>query len=215
MLLNLQAADRDWRATEDTLAKIRDAGANTFVADLAEGNLYQARSQLDKAVAAFERAAAAKPDAPEPIRAGPHRCPARQLAQAQQRLTQDIARNAQHPFAHGLLGEILILKGAKPCGRRTVASDGAQTGLSTLQTGVTMKLSQRKAAEATGILQRGLDANPRNEELRLLYASHLGENGQLIWPLRNTRRCCSIQVVDGGEQPGLHAGRFPRRCEES
>lgn len=182
MLLNLQAADRDWGATEDTLAKIRDAGANGFVADLAEGNLYQARLQFDKAATAFERAAAARPDAPEPIFALV-RIDARQgkLAQAQQRLTQLIARNAQHPFAHGLLGEILILKGEQGRAEEELRQATALKPDWSMPwvNWATMKLSQRKPGEATGILQRGLEANPRNEELRLLYASHLGENGQL------------------------------------
>ena len=43
---------------------------------------------------------------------------------------------------------------------------------------VTLKLSQGKGEEASVILQRGLQLNPKNEELRLLYASHLGDSGQ-------------------------------------
>ncbi len=181
MLLNLQAADRDWDGSDRTLSRIRDAGANRFVSDLAEGNLYQARLQWDKAMAAFERAAAQNPDAPEPTFALV-RIDARQgkLAQAQNRLTSLIAKNAQHPFAHGLLGEILILKGDP--GRaeeefRLATRLKPDWGTPWVNW-VTLKLSQRKSDEANDILQRGLQVNPKNEELRLLYASHLGDRGQ-------------------------------------
>ncbi len=181
MLLNLQAAERDWDGTDRTLAQIREAGANKFVSELAEGNLFQARLQWDKAMAAFERAAALNPEAPEPIFALV-RIDARQgkLAQAQSRLTTLIARNPQHPFAHGLLGEILILKGES--GRADEEFHLATTLRPDWSTPwmnwVTLKLSQQKAEEANEILRRGLRTNPKNEDLRLLYASHLGDHGQ-------------------------------------
>ena len=181
MLLNLQAADRDWDGSTQTLSRIREAGANRFVADLAEGNLYQARLQWDKAVAAFERAAALNPDAPEPTFALV-RIDARQgkLAQAQNRLTSLIAKNARHPFAHGLLGEILILKGDPLRAEEEfrLATDLKPDWSTPWMNWVTLKLSQRKYEEAGNILQRGLQVSPTNEELRLLYASHLGDRGQ-------------------------------------
>lgn len=181
MLLNLQAADRDWDGSDRTLSRIRDAGANRFVSDLAEGNLYQARLQWDKAVAAFERAAAQNPDAPEPTFALV-RIDARQgkLAQAQNRLMSLIAKNSQHQFAHGLLGEILILKGdpARAEEEFRLATSLKSDWSAPWVNWVTLKLSQRKGDEANDILQRGLQVNPKNEELRLLYASHLAERGQ-------------------------------------
>lgn len=181
MLLNLQAADRDWDGSDRTLSRIRDAGANHFVSDLAEGNLYQARLQWDKAVAAFERAAAQNPDAPEPTFALV-RIDARQgkLAQAQTRLTNLIAKNAHHPFAHGLLGEILILKGDPARAEeefRLATSLKSDWGTPWVNW-VTLKLSQGKNDEASHILQQALQVNPKHEELRLLYASHLGDRGQ-------------------------------------
>lgn len=181
MLLNLQAADRDWDGSDQTLSRIRAAGANQFVSDLAEGNLYQARLQWDKAIAAFERAAAQNPDAPEPTFALV-RIDTRQgkLAQAQNRLANLIAKNPRHQFAHGLLGEILILKG-DPAGAEAEfrLATGLKPEWSTPWVNwVTLKLSQRKGEEANEILQHGLQVNPKNEELRLLYASHLGDRGQ-------------------------------------
>ncbi len=181
MLLNLQAADRDWDGSDQTLSQIRAAGANGFVADLAEGNLHQARLQWDKAIAAFERAAAQNPDAPEPTFALV-RIDARQgkLAQAQNRLTRLIAKNPRHQFAHGLLGEILILKGDPVAAEAEfqLATSLKPEWSTPWVNWVTLKLSQQKGEEANGILQRGLQMNPKNEELRMLFASHLGDTGQ-------------------------------------
>ncbi len=181
MLLNLQAADRDWDGSDQTLSRIREAGANRFVADLAEGNLYQARLQWDKAVTAFERASALAPDAPEPIFALV-RIDARlgKLAQAHNRLSGMIAKNSEHPFAHGLLGEILILKGDPVRAEQEfrLATALKPNWGTPWVNWVTLKLSQKRYEEAGDILQHGLRINPTSEELRLLYASHLGERGQ-------------------------------------
>ena len=181
MLLNLQAADRDWNGSDETLSRIRAAGANRFVSDLAEGNLYQARLQWDKAVTAFERAAALNPEAPEPIFALV-RIDARQgkLAQARNRLTNLIAKNPRHQFGHGLLGEILILQGDSTEAEEEfrLATSLKPDWSTPWVNWVTLKLSQRKGEEASDILQRGLRISPENEELRLLYASHLGDRGQ-------------------------------------
>ena len=102
------------------------------------------------------------------------------LAQAQNRLTGLIAKNPRHQFAHGLLGEILILKG-DPAGAEAefrLATALKPEWSTPWVNWVTMKLSQQKGEEANDILQRGLQVNPKNEELRLLYASHLGDRGQ-------------------------------------
>jgi tetratricopeptide (TPR) repeat protein len=176
MLLNLQAADRDWSGTDQTLMRIREAGANRFVSELAEGNLYQARLQWDKAVASFERAAALNPDAPEPIFALV-RIDARQgrLVQAQNRLLNLVAHTPTHKFAHGLLGEILILRGESARAEEEFrqATSIKPDWTTPWVNWVTLKLSQRKENEANEILRHGMLANPTSDELRLLYASHL------------------------------------------
>ena len=112
VLLNLQAAERDWAATDQTLSRARSAGVDSSVADLTEARLSQARQEWDRARSAYERVLVSHPDAPEPlvalvqldIKQG-------KTAQAKERLEQMLARNPAHPYATGLLGELLLLGG--------------------------------------------------------------------------------------------------------
>jgi len=182
VLLNLQAEERDWAATDRTLSLARTAGANSAAADLTEGRLYQARGELDQARAAFERAAKRYPDAPEPLIAlikldfqqG-------KTAQAKQRLEQVLANNPSHPYASGLLGELALLGGdqvtAESRFREAVQRkpDWVQPWLHL----ATIKLSQKKSDEAREVLESGLKAIPKSEEMRLLLATTLSEAGQV------------------------------------
>ncbi len=182
LLLALQASERNWAATEQTLARLRAAGASTMVADLTEGDLYQARQEWEKARAAYERAAAASPDAPEPLVALVRLDTRRgKAAQAQGRLERILAQNPKHPYAQGLLGELALLQGDAAGAEvrfqqaTQIKPDWATPWLNW----ATLKLSQKKPDEARRILTAGIQANPRNEELRLLLASSLSESGQV------------------------------------
>ncbi|CUQ65386.1 tetratricopeptide repeat protein [Candidatus Nitrospira inopinata] len=180
-LLRLQAAEKDWAATAETLARAREAGADSAMADLAEGRLYQARKEWDKAREAFERARKKYPDAPDPLVA------LVQLdlqlgkpADAKRRLEDLLAQNPNHPYAVGLLGEIALLE-RDPAGaeRRFVEAtrrkpDWVQPWLHLAN----LKLAQRKREDAWAILEKGLAANPRSEDLRLTLATSLTEAGQ-------------------------------------
>src|SRR5262249_12988101 len=112
VLLNIQAEERDWAATEQTISRARTAGADSAAADLTEGRFHQARGEVDQASVAFERAARRHPDAPEPLIAlikldfqqG-------KTLQAKQRLEQVLAESPNHPYAAGLLGELALLGG--------------------------------------------------------------------------------------------------------
>src|SRR5262249_15155491 len=172
---------RDWAATEQTISRARTAGADSAAADLTEGRLHQARGELDQARAAFERAAKRYPDAPEPLIAlikldfqqG-------KTAQAKQRLEQVLANNPSHPYASGLLGELALLGGdqvtAESRFREAVQRkpDWVQPWLHL----ATIKLSQKKSDEAREVLESGLKAIPKSEEMRLLLATTLSEAGQ-------------------------------------
>jgi tetratricopeptide (TPR) repeat protein len=182
LLLALQVSERNWAATEQTLARLRAAGANTTAADLTEGDLLQARQEWEKARAAYERAAAASPEAPEPLVALV-RLEIRQgkLPQAQSRLERVLAQHPKHPYALGLLGEVALLQGdaagakARFQQATRIKPDWATPWL----TWATLELSEQQPVEARRILLAGLAANPRNEELRLLLASSLSEAGQV------------------------------------
>lgn len=181
MLLNLQVADRDWEASEQTLTRLRDAGTGSFAADMAEGNVFQARGQWDKALAAFDRAAGAFPDAPEPLFA----LVRIDLAQgktdrAQARLNETLSRRPTHPYAHGMLGEVLLLQGDAARAEQEFQEAGRlkPDWVTPWLDRATLKLSQKKPAEAILVLNAGVKANPRSEELRLILATTLGETGQ-------------------------------------
>ena len=68
-LLNLQVADGDQTVVEETLLRLREAIVDRFTLEMAEGHLREARGQLGQAVAAFERAAAVRPEEPGPLHA--------------------------------------------------------------------------------------------------------------------------------------------------
>ncbi len=180
LLLNLQAADRDWASTDQTLARLRSSGANSLVADLTEGHLYETRQEWDKALAAYDRAAAANPEAPEPLLALTRlETQTGRVAQAQGRLERVMVRNPKHAIAHGLLGEVVLLKGDGGLAEREFQeATRLKPDWPTPWLDWTMlKLSQNKQDEARQILARGLDSNPNSEELRLFLATSLMEAG--------------------------------------
>jgi tetratricopeptide (TPR) repeat protein len=182
VLLRLQAAEKDWAATAETLARAREAGADNAVADLAEGRLHQARKQWPQAKAAFERAAARYPDSPEPLIALVQLdLQQRKPADARKRLDGVLVRNPNHPYAAGLLGEIALMEGdrAGAEGRFREAIQRKPDWAQPWQHLAGLKLAQKKSDEAREILESGLKANPTSEELRLLLATSLAAAGQV------------------------------------
>src|SRR5262245_48023931 len=109
-LYRLQMAGQEWAQTEQTVGRLRGAGGEAS-ADMAEGELYQAQQQWDKAISAYERVLAKVPNAPEPLVAVLQidRAQGRQ-DRAQLRLERLLADD-RHPYAHGFLGELLLSKG--------------------------------------------------------------------------------------------------------
>ncbi len=182
VLLRLQAAEKDWAATEETLSRARAAGADSAMADLAEGRLHQARKEWDQARAAFERVYTRYPESPEPLIALVQlSLQQRKPAEAKKRLDEVLARNPNHPYAAGLYGEIILMEGDRTGAENRFREaiqrkpDWAQPW----QHLASLKLAQRQSEEAREILERGLKANPKSEELRLLLATSLTEAGQV------------------------------------
>ena len=105
----------------------------------------------------------------------------RKPADAKRRLNEVLARHPNHPYATGLLGEIALMEGdrtgAESRFREAIKHkpDWAQPW----QHLASLKLAQKKLEEARKILESGLDANPKSEELRLLLATSLTEAGQV------------------------------------
>ena len=112
VMFQLQTQEKDWGQSQQTLTKMRTAGADQAAADLAEGHVALAQQQWEKAEAAYTRAAEQRPLAPEPLLAlvqlGVKRG---QVAQTQSRLEAVLAAHPDHPYADGLLGELLLTRG--------------------------------------------------------------------------------------------------------
>ena len=182
MLLNLQATEKDWAATDQTLAQARSAGADSSVADLTEGRLAEARQEWDRARQAYDRAITAHPDAPEPLIALVQLdIKQKKTAQAKERLEQVLARNPAHPYAIGLLGEISLIGGDQAgaeSGFREASRVNPNWPTPWLHL-ATLKLSQKKVDEAREILETAVKTIPKSEELRLLLATTLNEAGQV------------------------------------
>jgi tetratricopeptide (TPR) repeat protein len=182
VLLRLQAAEQDWAATEQTLSRARAAGADSMMADLAEGRLYQARKEWGRARTAFERASTRSPDSPEPLIA------LVQLdlqegkpADAKRRLNDALVLSPNHPYATGLLGEIALIERDR-AGAESRFREATQRKPDWVQPWLHLaglKLGQKKLEEARELLESGLKANPKSEELRFLLATSLTEAGQV------------------------------------
>ncbi|MBI4715761.1 MAG: tetratricopeptide repeat protein, partial [Nitrospirae bacterium] len=184
-LMTLQMRDRDWRGAEETLAGMREAGRKSggggFEAEMAEGVLREAREQWAGAEAAYERAGKIRPEAPEPLMA----LVRVQLAQKKAKADEDLLRQVlsgkhDHPYAHGLLGEVLLLRG-DAAGAERELQEAARlkpdwTAPWTDLAG--LKLSRKNPLEAVGILERGVKANPKADDLRTLLAMAYGEAGR-------------------------------------
>jgi tetratricopeptide (TPR) repeat protein len=181
-LLNLQVAERDWAATDQTLSRARSAGADSSVADLTEGRLAEARQEWDRARHAFDRAYTAHPDAPEPlialvqldVKQG-------KTAQARERLEQVLVRNPTHPYATGLLGELSLL-GGDQAGAESRLKEATRIKPDWPMPWLhlaTLKLSQKRGDEAREVLEKGVQQNPKSQELRLLLATTLSETGNV------------------------------------
>lgn len=182
LLIHAQWADQDFRAAESTLAKIRAATTDPFLIGMAEGDLRQAEKKWSPAMSAYERAAASRPEAPDPL----FSLVRIELSQgkpdgASRRLQRVITAHPAHPYAHGMLGEVLLTKG-----KFNEAEEAFQTAARIKPDWVNpwlgranLKRAQKQYPEAISILEAGSKANPKSTELRLLLASILSETGEV------------------------------------
>ena len=181
LLFKVQSAGREWAQTEQTLARLRGAGAKQAATDMAEGAIYQAQQEWDKARAAYERALAAAADSPEPLLALIQLDRAQgQTARAQARLETLIAEG-HHPYAHGFLGELLLATGDIASANAQFISAtkiNPQWSMPWLHRAIIL-ISEKRRAEAQAVLTEGLQSNPDSGELRMLLATTLTETGEI------------------------------------
>jgi tetratricopeptide (TPR) repeat protein len=177
MMFQLQTQEKDWGQSEWTLTRLRTAGADRTVADLAEGHVAVAQQQWDRAEAAYARAAEQRPLAPEPLMAliqlGVRRG---QVAQAQARLEAVLVAHPDHAYADGFLGELLLTRGDAAS---AIPHFEAAARLNPKWTIPWVHLARyhytaKRTAEGDESLVKGLQASPEDEQLRLLLATSLG-----------------------------------------
>lgn len=183
MLMTLDLVTKNWPGAERTLTRLRQiSSGNNSVALLAEGRFYEAQRRPSEASRAYERATALAPNEPEPLLSLVKVEVA--LGQAQQsrtRLEALLASRKDHPFVHGLLGEVLSLtrehEAAALHYREAVRLN--PKWMTPWLNWATLSLSQKKPDVAVQVLEEGLKANPESEELYMLLASAHSEQGQI------------------------------------
>ena len=182
MLMTLDLAMKNWSGAEQTLGRIRHVAAESQVALMAEGRLYEAQRRVNDSMNAYERATALVPNEPEPLLslvklevAQGHK------VRSQARLETLLAARPDHPFGHGLLGEVLSVSGAHEAAvlhyREAVRLN--PKWMTPWLSWATLSLSRKLPDVAIEVLQEGLKANPDSEELHMLLASAHYEHGQI------------------------------------
>jgi tetratricopeptide (TPR) repeat protein len=176
MMFQLQTQEKEWRQSQETLTKLRTAGADQVAADLAEGHVALAQQQWEKADAAYTRAAELRPLAPEPLLAlvqlGIKRG---QVAQTQSRLEGLLAAQPEHPYADGFLGELLLMRGDAA---GAIPHFEAAARLNPKWSTPWVHLARyhyagKRPTEGDEALLKGLQGSPDNEQMHLLLAVSL------------------------------------------
>jgi len=183
MLMTLDLLTKNWQGAEHTLTRLRQVSAgNHYVALLAEGRFYEAQRRLGEAKRAYERATLLVPNEPEPLLSLVKvEVALGQAVQSRTRLESLLASRKDHPFAHGLLGEVLSLT-QEPEEAALHYREAVRLNpkwVTPWLNWATLSLSRKKPDVAVQVLQEGLKANPDSEELYMLLASAHSEQGQI------------------------------------
>lgn len=182
LLFGLDLADGDWNHAASILSRLRQLEGESAALLMAEGKLYESQKDFARAIAAYERAVIMAADAQEPLVAvvqlDLHN---KQPERARRRLEAIIAAHPNHPYAHGLMGEVLSLIGRQDSARGhfNEATRINPTWVTPWLDSATLSLSQGQADSAIRTLKEGLAANPSSEELHMLLASVLASQGQV------------------------------------
>ena len=176
LLYQIQMQEKDWDGSHDTLSRLRSAGADRARVDLAEGQTAAAQQQWDQAEAAFNRALQQQPLAAEPllalVRLGVQRGA---LQETQTRLETIVAGQPSHPYAAGFLGEVLLMKGEaeSAMGRFETATQLNPSWTTPWVHLAQFRYARQDMAAGDAALKKALEANPDNEQLRVMLATSL------------------------------------------
>ena len=172
----------DWKQAKTTLSQLRSVVGEGAMMFMAEGKLYEAQREFTRAEASFERASSISPDAPEPLMA----LVRLEIAQkhtdhARRRLETLITMRPNHPFGHGLLGEVLALNGPQEeaLAQFREATRVNPTWITPWLSWATLSIRQGQPDEAVRILNQAIVTNKTSEELHMLMASVLSNQGKI------------------------------------
>ncbi len=178
-LFALDLSTGEWSHAKIVLDPLRRAMGDNPAILIAEGRLYEAQGDYAKAAGTFERAASMAPAAADPLMALVRIDLAqKQPDRARRRLESVVALHPAHPYAHGLLAEVWSI-----LGRRDVAATHYREATRLNPTWVTPWLNWASLLQAQQpdyairILKEGLAANASSEELHMLFASVLANQG--------------------------------------
>jgi tetratricopeptide (TPR) repeat protein len=149
---------------------------------MAEGKLYEAQREFTKAEVSFERAAAADPNAPEPLIAMIRlEVAQKQTDRARRRLETLVSMRPGHLYGHGLLAEVLTLSGLQEQAvvHFREATRINPTWITPWTSWANLSMVRGQPDEAVRILHEAVAANEGSEELYLLMASILSSQGQI------------------------------------
>ncbi len=182
MLFALDLSTRDWIQARATAARLRHAIGESPVFFMAEGRLHEAQGHMGEAIASFEHATLLTPEAPEPLLALIRlEVSQKQVDRARLRLGNLVTTRPDHPYVHGLLGELSALTGRQDEAHVHFreATRVNPTWITPWLNWATLALSQDTPTVAAQILKEGLAANETSEELHMLLASVLANQGRI------------------------------------
>ncbi len=181
MLMTLDLVTKNWQGAEQTLARIRQIPTH-YVALMAEGRFFEAQRRMEEARSVYEQATVLAPNEPEPLLSLVKLEMAQgQTNRAKARLESILASRQNHPFAHGLLGEVLSITKEREAAavqfREAVRLN--PKWISPWLSWASLSLAQNMPEVAVQVLKDGLKANSDSEELYMLLATAHSDIGHI------------------------------------
>lgn len=182
LLFGLDLAAGDWNHAASILNRLRQLDGESANILMAEGRLCESRKDFAGAITAYERAATMAAEAQEPLVAIIHLdLQNKQPERARRRLENILAAHPNHPYAHGLMGEVLTLMGRRDSAMAHFreATRLNPRWLTPWLDSATLSISQGQADSAIRTLREGLMVNSASEELQMLLASVLASQNSV------------------------------------
>lgn len=182
MLMMLDVVTKNWSEAERTLQRLQAVAKESLLTHMAEGRLHQALGRFERAVAAYERAAILAPTDPDPLLSLVKLEVAQgRLHQVKLRMEAMIAKQPDHLYAHGLLGEVSMMAGdySDADAHFDQATKLNPRWLAPWLNWGSLWLDQKRFDQAILVVKNGLKANPESEELHMLLASVHSAQGKV------------------------------------